>query len=77
MSTDQELVKSILTQEAECQFTRFTSQDALDLGLLLLENAKPYNKAVVIDITLTGHQLFHYAMQGTSIDNDEWVRRKK
>jgi uncharacterized protein (UPF0303 family) len=77
MSTDQELVKSILTQEAECQFTSFTSQNALDLGLLLLENAKPYNKSVVIDITLAGHQLFHYAMQGTSIDNDEWVRRKK
>ncbi|KAI8884467.1 hypothetical protein K501DRAFT_322963 [Backusella circina FSU 941] len=76
MSTDKELVQSILGQEAECQFTRFTSQDALDLGLLLIENAKPYNKAVVVDITMAGHQLFHYAMQGTSFDNDEWVRRK-
>ncbi|KAF1799611.1 hypothetical protein V8B55DRAFT_1590397 [Mucor lusitanicus] len=71
-----QLVQSILKQEEECQFTSFTSEDALSLGLALLENAKPFKKSVVIDITLNGHQLFHYAMNGTSKDNDEWVRRK-
>ncbi|CAO3663362.1 unnamed protein product [Rhizopus stolonifer] len=74
--SDQELVQSILVQEQACQFTAFTSQNALDLGLLLIKNAKPFNKPVVIDITLNGHQLFHYAMQGTNKDNDKWVRRK-
>jgi uncharacterized protein (UPF0303 family) len=72
-----ELLESILAQEEKCQFTSFTSQNALDLGLMLIENAKPFKKPVVIDITLNGHQLFHYAMQGTNKDNDEWVRRKK
>ena len=67
----------ILLQEEKCQFNLFTSQTALDLGLMLIENAKPFNKPVVIDITLNGHQLFRYAMQGTNRDNDEWVRRKK
>lgn len=71
-----ELVSSILIQEEKCQFTQFTSEDALKLGLLLIENVKPFEKSVVIDITLNGHQLFHYAMAGTSKDNDEWVRRK-
>ncbi|EIE80871.1 hypothetical protein G6F57_001267 [Rhizopus arrhizus] len=71
-----ELLESILVQEEKCQFTSFTSQNALDLGLMLIENAKPFKKPVVIDITLNGHQLFHYAMQGTNKDNDEWVRRK-
>ncbi|KAG1149165.1 hypothetical protein G6F37_002995 [Rhizopus arrhizus] len=66
----------ILLQEEKCQFNLFTSQTALDLGLMLIENAKPFNKPVVIDITLNGHQLFRYAMQGTNRDNDEWVRRK-
>ncbi|KAG1454476.1 hypothetical protein G6F46_003922 [Rhizopus delemar] len=65
----------ILLQEEKCQFNLFTSQTALDLGLMLIENAKPFNKPVVIDITMNGHQLFHYAMQGTNKDNDEWVRR--
>jgi uncharacterized protein (UPF0303 family) len=79
MSTDslKELVKSIILQEEKCQFNQFTSEDALKLGLLLIENAKPFKKSVVIDITLSGHQLFRYAMDGTSIDNDNWVRRKK
>lgn len=79
MSTDslKELVKSIILQEEKCQFNQFTSEDALKLGLLLIENAKPSKKSVVIDITLSGHQLFRYAMDGTSIDNDNWVRRKK
>lgn len=79
MSTEnlKELVQTIILQEEKCQFTKFTSEDALRLGLMLIENAKPYKKSVVIDITLNGHQLFRYAMNGTSIDNDNWVRRKK
>lgn len=72
-----ELLEIILLQEEKCQFDSFTSQDALDLGLLLIENAKPFKRPVVVDITLNGHQLFHYAMQGTNKDNDEWVRRKR
>lgn len=73
----QDLINIILLQEEKCQFTQFTSTDALNLGLLLIDNVKPFKKSVVIDITLNGHQLFHYAMNGTSKDNDEWVRRKK
>jgi uncharacterized protein (UPF0303 family) len=72
-----ELLEIILLQEEKCRFDSFTSQDALDLGLLLIENAKPFKRPVVVDITLNGHQLFHYAMQGTNKDNDEWVRRKR
>ncbi|CAO3650598.1 unnamed protein product [Mucor fragilis] len=71
-----QLIQTILDQEEKCQFTSFTSEDALSLGLALLENVKPFKKSVVIDITLNGHQLFRYGMNGTSKDNDEWVRRK-
>lgn len=73
----QDLLDIILLQEEKCEFPSFTSEDALALGLLLIDNAKPFKKSVVIDIILNGHQLFHYAMGGTSKDNDEWVRRKK
>ncbi|KAG2207223.1 hypothetical protein INT47_012276 [Mucor saturninus] len=72
----QDLLNIILLQEEKCEFTSFKSEDALALGLLLIDNAKPFKKSVVIDITLNGHQLFHYAMGGTTKDNDEWVRRK-
>lgn len=70
------LLQTLLLQEREFQFASFTNETALELGLALLEAAKSRGKAVTIDITRYGQQLFHYAMSGTSIDNDEWVRRK-
>lgn len=73
----EDLLEIILLQEEKCCFDTFTSPDALKIGLMLIENATPFNKPVIIDIELNGHQLFHYAMQGTTKDNDEWVRRKK
>ncbi|KAI9249198.1 hypothetical protein BDA99DRAFT_488491 [Phascolomyces articulosus] len=76
MSDIKTLLQELLAQEERCQFTQFTSDDALKLGLLLLENAKSYTRPIVIDINLAGHQLFHFAMQGTGPDNNEWVARK-
>ncbi|KAI9489353.1 hypothetical protein BDB00DRAFT_618631 [Zychaea mexicana] len=70
------LLQDLLAQEERCQFTKFTSDDALKLGLLILENAKAYTRPIVLDINLAGHQLFHFAMQGTGPDNNEWVARK-
>ncbi|KAI7880142.1 hypothetical protein K492DRAFT_162880, partial [Lichtheimia hyalospora FSU 10163] len=70
------LCATLLEQEAKLQFNKFTSEDALQLGLKLIENAKAYTRPVVVDISLAGHQLFHYAMQGTGPDNNEWVLRK-
>ncbi|KAI8140751.1 hypothetical protein BJV82DRAFT_622456 [Fennellomyces sp. T-0311] len=71
-----DLLQELLQQEQSCVFDKFSNDDALKLGLLILENAKPYNRPIVIDINLAGHQLFHFAMQGTTPDNDEWVARK-
>ena len=77
MSDIKALLQELLEQEERCQFTQFTSEDALQLGLLLIKNGKSYTRPIVIDINLAGHQLFHYAMQGTGPDNNEWVARKK
>lgn len=70
------LLQTLLLQEAEFQFVSFTNEAALTLGLALLEAARSRGKAVTIDIARCGQQLFHYAMGGTSVDNDEWVKRK-
>ncbi len=76
MSEYDEVLKVLLLQEQEFQFTSFSNETALELGLALLDGARGRGKAVTIDITRYGQQLFHYAMSGTSADNDEWVRRK-
>lgn len=76
MSDNDILLKELLQQEKELQFIRFSNDMALELGLALLKEARTRSKPVAIDITRHGLQLFHFAMDGTAIDNGEWIRRK-
>ncbi len=67
---------TLLRQEQELQFTTFSNDMALDIGLAIIAAAKAAQQAVTVDITRNGHTLFHHAMIGTSKDNGEWIRRK-
>jgi uncharacterized protein (UPF0303 family) len=69
-------LKELRQQEEEIQFTSFTNDMALAVGMALLQEARKRGKSVAIDITRSGLQLFHFAMEGTSIDNGEWIKRK-
>jgi uncharacterized protein (UPF0303 family) len=69
-------IKEVEEQEKHLKFQEFTSETALRIGMSLIERAKVENKVITIDITRNGHQLFHYAFEGTSPDNDQWVLRK-
>jgi uncharacterized protein (UPF0303 family) len=76
MNEHEELLKALQQQEQELQFTSFTNDTALEVGMALLQEARKRAKPLTIDITRNGQQLFHFAMTGTSIDNDEWIKRK-
>lgn len=76
MSNYEEHIKEIEQQEKELQFSEFTCETALKIGLNLVEKAKEGGKTITVDITRNGHQLFHYSFDGTSPDNDQWVIRK-
>jgi uncharacterized protein (UPF0303 family) len=71
-----ELLKELLQHEEEIQFKSFDNNMAFVVGLALLDAARNKGKGVTIDIARNGQQLFHYAMPGTSRDNDVWVQRK-
>jgi len=71
-----ELLKELRQQEEEIQFSSFSNEMAFAVGTALLEAAKSKGKPVTIDIARNGQQLFHFAMQGTSLDNDVWIQRK-
>ncbi len=71
-----ELLTELLQQEEEIQFSGFNNDMAFAVGTALLDAARSKGKAVTIDIARNGQQLFHYAMQGTTRDNDVWVQRK-
>ncbi|MFF2853565.1 heme-degrading domain-containing protein [Peribacillus sp. NPDC058002] len=76
MDHHKELLDILKRQEEELQFTSFTNEMAFELGSRLMDNARKANKSIVIDITRNSLQLFHFAMSGTSLDNDGWIKRK-
>lgn len=72
----EELLKNLLQEEQELQFSHFNAATAWQLGCQMVERAMREKLPVTIDIQKGEQQLFHYSMPGTSADNDEWVRRK-
>jgi uncharacterized protein (UPF0303 family) len=71
-----DVLKQLLDEEQELQFTGFDETSAWQLGSQLVERATRENLSITIDITRGTHQLFHASLPGTSADNDEWVKRK-
>lgn len=69
-------VASIEAEMDELQLEHFTNDDAHRLGLLLLGWAKERDLPIAIDVTRGTQTVFHVAMEGTSADNDDWLRRK-
>lgn len=64
-------------EETLLRFDSFSNEDALALGLKVVELAKERGAAVAVDITVNGTELFHYAMPGTNARNAMWIRRKE
>ena len=64
-------------EEALLQFTNFSNEDALTLGMLIVNKAKERGGAVAVDIEVNGVQLFHYAMKGSNKRHAMWIRRKQ
>ncbi|GJJ68656.1 hypothetical protein EMPS_01002 [Entomortierella parvispora] len=72
------LLPGLLEEEEELQFTQFTNDDALILGSDLVANAKKEypGQGIAILITRNAQVLFQYAMKGTTVDSENWLRRK-
>jgi uncharacterized protein (UPF0303 family) len=69
-------LERIARQERELELPRLDAQTAWELGSRLRAMAAERNLCVVIDVRRFGQPLFYAAMDGTSPDNVEWVRRK-
>ena len=70
------LLKELKEQEERLQFTVFTNELAVEIGMYLYQKAREEKLPVTIDVTRSGQQLFHAALPGTSPDNDQWIIRK-
>jgi len=72
----EDTLKQLLDEEQELQFIKFNEETAWQIGSRMVEQATRENLQITIDITRGEHQLFHASLKGTSVDNDEWVKRK-
>jgi uncharacterized protein (UPF0303 family) len=71
------LIARIDAEVSELQFPRFTKDDSLNLGLLLVELGKTRKLPIAIDITKGDQVLFHVALDGATPDNEHWIRAKQ
>ncbi|MDB5056379.1 MAG: heme-degrading protein [Bacilli bacterium] len=71
-----DLLEQLKNEENILQFKRFTNESAYQLGTKLVAQAIAKSLPLAIDICRGEQQLFHYALPGTSKDNDEWIKRK-
>lgn len=69
-------LQSIAAQEHALVFPRFDAGRAWQLGAYLHELALARSLAIAIDVRTFGHPLFFCALDGTTPDNVDWVRRK-
>jgi uncharacterized protein (UPF0303 family) len=69
-------LERIALQEEELILPRLDAEMAWQLGSCLRTMATERSLAVVIDVRRFGQPLFYAAMEGTTPDNVEWVRRK-
>lgn len=71
-----EQLKQMEQEEQELWFSSFTNDTALELGLAVVEAARQSGKRITVDVTRAGQRLFLHAMEGTSVENEDWIRRK-
>ena len=69
-------LEMIAKQERELVFPEFDEEIAWKLGSRLRELAVARRLPVAIEVKRFGQPLFYSALEGSSPDNAEWVRRK-
>ncbi|MBC7682865.1 MAG: heme-binding protein, partial [Ferruginibacter sp.] len=72
---EKSLLQELLQQEETLQFSRFSNEIALHLGLGIVNAARQAGQSVLVDIRFGDLQLFQHAMEGCNPDNVDWVRR--
>lgn len=66
----------VTEQERELRLSRFDAEVAWEIGTRLRTMAQERGLAIVIDVRRFNQPLFYAALEGTTPDNPEWVRRK-
>lgn len=76
MNDIKEQLKLRKLEEKNLQFDHFNNEDALALGLTILETAKERGAVVAMEITVNGNEIFHYNMPGSNPRQCNWIKKK-
>ena len=71
------MIEIIQEQEELLQFQSFSNDDALHIGNSIVQHAQKKGKTVAVEIVVNGWTVFFFAMEGTSPENNRWLRRKR
>lgn len=69
-------IERVELQERELHLPRFDAHVAWELGTRIKSLAEERGLSLVVDVRRFGQPLFYVALEGTTPDNPEWVRRK-
>ncbi len=77
MENIEKYIGIVETQQNSLRFQEFTYTDAFSLGISVVERAKMfYEKPVAVRIDIDGVTVFYHLMEGTSLNNDWWMKKK-
>jgi len=75
--SEQELLQAAIEKENKYQFDGFYNEDALEIGLLILETAKKYPGPVAVEITINNFTVFRYFPENRTRIHERWLNAKK
>ena len=74
----EESIRILAMQEEILQFSHFTSEDAWELGSLMVAEAARNHLPVAISIRLNnGFTVFQYGFKGPNYNHERWIIRKQ
>ena len=77
MEQDVILLNDCITEEEKYRFSNFSHEDALALGMHLIEAGKGHPGPVAIEISLHNLVVFRYFPTGTSGFHQMWLKSKR
>lgn len=70
------IMEKLTEEENELQFSGFSNDTALKIGNIIIRKGKERKINIAIEIDKGNQVIFHYSFDGTTPDNDDWLKRK-
>lgn len=71
------LMKELLKEEENLQFETFSNEEALNLGLVIINLAKESKQEIAVYIEVNRQPVFSHFLNGTYLEIAYWIKRKK